>query len=208
MAIVPSAGLGSDEELALDCRGSGGGGGGGGGVTFVPSAELRSDEELALDCRGGGGGGGGGGGVTLVSSAGLECDGELLSLECRLGRGGGGGGGGDVFSGFLDGLVMVCAACTLFFSFCFNSSLGSSIGMDQLLCIIPLAILGCLGFIGVLVSSGEGIGSLGNNLVTGFACSLFASTLSMTLSVVVASSVLTGLGRSGCIPSSNGGSEC
>ena len=170
-------------------------------MAFVSSAGLRSDKELALDCRGSGGGGGGGGGVTFVSSAGLECDGELLSLECRLGRGGGGRGGGGGGGGgsdvFLDGLVMVCAACTLFFSLCFNSSLGSSIGVDQLLCIIPSAIL---GFIGVLVSSGEGIGNLGNILVTGFASSQFASKLSMTLLVVVASSVLTGLGKSGCIP--------
>ena len=173
---------GSD-KLALDCRGSGGGG----GVAFDSSAGLGSDK-LALGCRGsgGGGGGGGGGGVVLDSSGGLQCDDELLGLDGSLGReggGGGGGGGGRNLNGFLDGLVMVLAACTLFFSLCFNSSPGSSIGVDQLLCVIPSAVL---GFIGVLMSSG-GIGSLGNVSVTGFASS-FASKLSTTLSVVVASS--------------------
>ena len=185
VAFVSSVGLECDGEL-LSLDSSLGRGGGGGCVVFVSSAGLGCDDELAHDCSGGGGGGGG---VTFVSSAELECAGALLSFDGRLGRGGGGGegrgGGGDVFSGFLDGLVMVRAACTLFFSLCFNSSLGSSIGVDQLLCIIPLAIL---GFIGVLVSSGESIGSSGNILETGFASSPFASKLSMTLSVVVAPS--------------------
>ena len=197
MAYDSSAGLESD-ELALDCREGGGGGvvivssaglkpaldcrrsvgGGGGGVAFDSSAGLK----LALDCRGSGGGGGGGG-VAFDSSAGQQCDCELLGLDGSLDRrGGGGGGGGKNLNGFLDGLVMVLAASTLFFSLCFNSSLGSSIGVDQLLCVIPSAVL---GFIGVLMSSG-GIGSLGNISVTGFASS-FASKLSMPLSVVVAS---------------------
>ena len=195
MAYDSSAGLESD-ELALDCRESGGGSVafdssaglksaldcrsvGGGGVAFDSSAGLK----LALDCRGSGGGGGGGGGVAFDSSAGQQCDCELLGLDGSLDRrGGGGGGGGKNLNGFLDGLVMVLAASTLFFSLCFNSSLGSSIGVDQLLCVIPSAVL---GFIGVLMSSG-GIGSLGNISVTGFASS-FASKLSMPLSVVVAS---------------------
>ena len=150
-------------------------------MVFVSSAGLGSDK-LALGCRGSGGGGG----VVLDSSGGLQCDDELLGLDGSLGRGGGGGGGGGGgrnLNGFLDGLVMVLPACTLFFSLCFNSSLGSSIGVDQLLCVIPSAVL---GFIGVLMSSG-GIGSLGKISVTGFASS-FASKLSTTLSVVVASS--------------------
>ena len=195
MAFDSSAGL----KPALDCKRSGGGGGGGvafdssaglkpaldcrrsvgggGGVAFDSSAGLK----LALDCRRSGGGGGGG--VAFDSSAGQQCDCELLGLDGSLDRrGGGGGGGGRNLNGFLDGLVMVLAASTVFFNLCFNSSLGSSDGVDQLLCVIPAAVL---GFIGVLMSSG-GIGSLGNISVTGFASS-FASKLSMPLSVVVAS---------------------